>query len=89
MKSFLRFVAIGLVLGLFTEFMFRIIAADNHKAFISAVFLYPVILTLAYAAHKLLDRLISNQWKGDILHYLASGICWSGCRMDFTGKWSG
>ena len=80
----MRFVLIGLVLGLFTEFVFRLIATANPKAFLSAVFLYPVILTLAYAAHKFIDRVISSQWRGDVLHYLASGFCGLGGQPEQT-----
>ena len=59
---------------MFTEVVFRLIATVNTKAFLSAVFLYPVILTLSYAAHKFVNRLIASQWRGDVLHYLASGL---------------
>ncbi len=86
MKHYLRFVAIGLVLGLFTEIVFRLIATVNPKAFLAAVFLYPVILTLAYAAHKLIGRVISPQWRGDVLHYLACGLCGLGVEWILLGN---
>ena len=74
MTPYLRFLVIGLVLGLFTEFQLKLIARVNTSAFISALFLYPVILTVSHAAHKFIDRRILSQWKGDILHYMAAGI---------------
>lgn len=86
MKHYLRFVSVGLILGLFTEVVFRLIATVNPKAFIAAVFLYPVILTLAYAAHKIVDRLVASQWRGDVLHYLACGLCGLGVEWYLLGN---
>lgn len=89
MKAYLRFLSIGLVLGLFTEFIFRIVATSNPKAFVSAVFFYPLILTFAFAAHKLVNRVVVSQWGGDITHYLLCGICGLGVEWIFLGNGPG
>ena len=71
---YLRFLVIGLVLGLYTEVQFKLIARVNVQAFLSALVLYPVILTVAYAAQKYIDRIRISSWKADVLCYMAAGI---------------
>ncbi len=89
MKSYIRFLSIGLVLGLYTEFIFRVIATSNHKAFGFAVIFYPVILTLAYIANKVINSWSASQWSGDVAHYLVSGICGLGVEWILLGNGPG
>lgn len=74
MRSWLRFVAIGLILGLFTEVQLKLVAGVNPPAFLGALFFYPIILTAAYGVHRLIERWFASTWNGDVVHYLASGI---------------
>lgn len=74
MKRYLQFVLIGLVLGLFTEVQLKLIAGINPPAFLVAVFVYPVLVTASFAFSRLLDRLISSTWRGDLLHYAGTGL---------------
>ena len=74
MKTYLRFLLAGLTLGLFTEIEFKLVAGINPRSFIIAVFCYPVIVSLAYLGSRFLDRVVSSTWKGDVLHYIASGL---------------
>jgi len=74
MKTYWRFLWIGLILGLFTEFELKLVAGINPPAFIIALFAYPILLSLAYAGSRFLDRFVSSTWKGDVLHYIASGL---------------
>lgn len=74
MTNLFRFVLIGLVLGLYTEVQFKLIAGIMPSTFIVTVFVYPVIVTLSYVGRRLIDRLILSTWKGDILHYMAAGL---------------
>jgi len=74
MTKYLRFLLIGLVLGLFTEIELKLIAGIKPSAFIVAVFVYPVIVSLSYLASTFIDRLVSSTWRGDILHYVGAGL---------------
>jgi hypothetical protein len=74
MKAYWRFLLTGLILGLFTEFEFKLVAGIKPHTFMIAVLCYPVIVSLAYAGSRFLDRVVSSTWKGDVLHYLASGL---------------
>ena len=87
--SYLRFLIIGLVLGLYTEVQFKLIARVNVQAFLSALFLYPVILTVAYAAQKFIDRLGISPWKADVLYYMAAGIGGLGIEWGLLGNGPG
>lgn len=74
MARYFRFLAIGLVLGLFTEVQLKLIAGINPPAFIIAVIVYPLVLTLFYAISNWIDRRMSSVWKGDLLHYAVVGV---------------
>ena len=74
MTRYLRFLLIGLVLGLFTEIELKLIAGIKPSAFIVAVFAYPVIVSLSYMASKFIDRFVSSTWRGDMLHYVVAGL---------------
>ena len=74
MRHWLRFVCIGLLLGLATEAEFKLVAGINPRAFIVTRFAYPVILTLSYLGHRVVNRCLRSVWRGDVLHYAASGI---------------
>lgn len=74
MKIFGRFLAIGLVLGLFTEFVLKVMAGIKPSGFVIAVFAYPVLVSFAYAASQLVDRVVASRWRGDLLHYAGSGL---------------
>lgn len=74
MTRYLRFLLIGLVLGLFTEIELKLIAGIKPSAFIVAVFVYPVLVSLSYMASKFIDRLVSSTWRGDLLHYGGAGL---------------
>jgi len=74
MTRYLRFLLIGLVLGLFTEIELKLIAGIKPSAFIVAVFAYPVIVSLSYMASRFIDRLVSSTWRADVLHYVGAGL---------------
>lgn len=74
MMKYFQFLSVGLILGLFTEVQLKLIAGINPPAFIVALFAYPVIMTLSYATSRLIDRLVSSTWRGDVLQYLAAGF---------------
>ncbi len=74
MSTYFRFLFIGLILGLHTEIQFKLIAGIKPAGFIIAVFAYPVIISLSYLASRWIDRLVESSWKGDLIHYFASGV---------------
>ena len=74
MRSWLRFVGIGMVLGLFSEAELKLVAGINPRAFGITLIAYPVILTVGYGAHKLTDQLVRWRWLADLVFYLASGV---------------
>lgn len=59
---------------MFTEVQLKLIAGINPPAFVIAVFVYPVVLTLFYVISNWIDRRISSVWKGDMLHYSIVGF---------------
>lgn len=71
---YLKFLRVGLLLSLFTEFELKIVAGLKPQAFIAAVIAYPVILSGVYWFSRSLDRWVSSLWKADVLHYLAGGF---------------
>ena len=79
----------GLVLGLYTEVQFKLLARINVQAFLSALVLYPVILTVAYVAQKYIDRLSLSPWKADVLCYMAAGIGGLGVEWGLLGNGPG
>ena len=74
MRHWLRFVCIGLILGSVTEAEFKLVAGINPSAFIVTLFAYPIILTLSYLGHRGVNRRLRSVWRGDVLHYAASGL---------------
>ena len=74
MRRYLRFLAVGLVLGLFTEAQLKLVAGINPPALLIALVVYPVLLSLSYALSVALDRLVSSTWRGDLLHYGPVGV---------------
>ncbi len=74
MRIYLRFLGVGLILGLFTEFTLKIVAGIKPSTFIHAVFAYPWIVSMAYVASRLVDRVVDSRWRGDLLHYVGVGI---------------
>lgn len=73
MRGYLRFLAAGLTLGLFTEFALKIVGGVNPKSFIAALLFYPLIVSAAYGASAALSRALKSVWKADLSHYLLSG----------------
>lgn len=74
MRHYLRFLLIGLVLGLLTEAELKLVAGVKPEAFPITLAAYPVIVTLFYGLSRLLDRTVPSVWIGDLLHYAATGI---------------
>lgn len=74
MTTYWRFLFMGLVLGLFTEIQLKLVAGIRPSGFVIALIAYPVIVSLAYAGSRFLDRRVSSTWRGDVVHYLASGL---------------
>lgn len=70
MRRYLHFLAVGLILGLFTEAQLKLVAGINPPAFLIALAAYPVILTVFYV----LSRNIGESWKGDLTYYVAVGL---------------
>ena len=74
MHNYLQFLSAGLILGLFTEFELKLVAGVKPATFVLALCIYPVIISLAYAGSRWIDRLVASTWQGDMLHYIASGL---------------
>lgn len=74
MPRYIRFLLIGLVLGLFTEIQLKLIAGINPPAFIIALAAYPVFVSLSYAISNWIDRRAWTVWKGDMVHYAIVGF---------------
>jgi len=74
MQFYLRFLVVGLILGLFTEIELKLVAGIKPSAFVPALFLYPIIVSMAFVASRFIDRAVSSRWKGDLLHYIGAGI---------------
>lgn len=74
MRHYLRFLLIGLVLGLLTEAELKLVAGIKPASFPITMAAYPVIITLFYGLSRLLDRVVPSVWIGDLLHYAATGI---------------
>ena len=74
MRHYLRFLAIGLVLGLFTEAELKLVAGLKTSAFLVTLLAYPVLVSLFYGLSRALDRLVSSSWRGDLLHYGLVGV---------------
>ena len=71
---YLRFLAVGLILGLFTEIELKLVAGIKPSSFVPALFLYPIIVSMAFLTSRFLDRAVSSPWKGDLLHYVGAGL---------------
>ena len=69
MKRYIRFLAVGLILGLFTEAELKLVAGINPPAFLIALAAYPLLLSLFYGLSRAIDRLVASRWRGDLLHY--------------------
>ncbi len=74
MRTYGRFLAVGLTLGLFTEFVLKLVARAKPSGFVIVVIAYPIIVSFAYAASRLIDHIVASRWIGDMLHYAGSGI---------------
>ena len=74
MKHYIRFLGVGLVLGLFTEAQLKLIAGVKPQGCIIAVFAYPVIVTVSYFVSRWLDRCRLSTWGADLWHYAATGL---------------
>jgi len=74
MRRYFQFLLIGLILGLFTEVQLKFVAGINPAAFLVAMAVYPVILTLMLGVGELLDRTVPSVWTADLLHYLIGGV---------------
>ncbi len=72
--SYWKFVGTGCLLGLFIEFEFRILGRLNPKALCFAVVCYPMFVSLAYVASRLVDRIVRHQLFADLIHYVGCGI---------------
>ena len=73
MKFLFKFIVIGAILGLFTEFVFKILAKGNYQVFMTAVTMYPFVIALSYALHRFLDRRVKSRQKADFFHYFMVG----------------
>ena len=74
MKTYFKFLGIGLVLGLFLEVELKLVAGVHPKGFIVTLFAYPMLITLFYAWSRTIDKIVASTWRGDILHYLTVGF---------------
>ncbi len=73
-NKYSRFLLAGLVLGLFTEAELKLVAGIKPAGFVVAVFAYPVLVSLAYAGSKWIDRVVASRWIGDLIHYVGSAV---------------
>lgn len=74
MRRYFRFLMIGLLLGLFTEFQLKLVAGVKPQSFVIALAAYPVILSLFYGLSRSIDRWVAEGWPGDLLHYVLAGV---------------
>lgn len=74
MKEYLRFLLLGLILGLFTEIQLKLVAGTNPGSFGIVLVAYPVIITFFYAISRLIDNLSTSRWTADLMHYLFVGL---------------
>ncbi|MGH1362173.1 MAG: hypothetical protein ACRBF0_01365 [Calditrichia bacterium] len=74
MKGYLRFLVVGLILGLFLEAELKLVAGIRPATFVYTLFAYPIIISLSYLGSRLLDRIFSSRWKGDIIHYAGTAF---------------
>lgn len=86
---FLRFLFTGLVLGLYTEVLLKLIAGANPSAFAGALLGYPVILTLSFGAGRVIDRVIGSPRGADLIHYALCGIGGLAIEWTFLGNGPG
>jgi len=63
-----------LILGFVTEAEFKLVAGINPSAFVVTLFAYTIIPTLSYCGHRGVNRRLRSVWRGDVLHYAASGL---------------
>ena len=74
MMNCLRFVAVGYIFALGVEIQYRLLGRFNPQALAAAIFLYPIILSLAWLGERLIDRWIRRQLTADIVCYFACGV---------------
>jgi hypothetical protein len=74
MKAYGKFVVSGLILGLFMEVELKLVAGIQPTTFVITLFAYPVLVSLAFAGSWLLDQTVRSTWRGDVIHYIASGL---------------
>lgn len=72
--SYWKFVATGCLLGLFIEIEFRILGKFNPGTMCFAIVCYPIFVSLAYLASRVVDRFVRHQPLADVVHYVGSGI---------------
>ena len=82
MGTFFRFLGTGLVLGLLTEFEFKIVAGLKPATFLIVLVAYPIFLALAFGFSGLLDRLLPSRWLADLTHYFGCGV--AGLAVEWT-----
>lgn len=86
MKSWLKFVAFGVALGLFAEAELKLVAGLKPEGFLPAVLLYPVILTAFFGIQKGIDRIVPTRWAGDLLFYGVAGFGGLAIEWTFLGN---
>jgi hypothetical protein len=86
MTSWLKYLALGLVLGLFAEAQLKLVAGLKPEGFLPAVLLYPVILTAFFGIQKGIDRIVPSRWAGDLLFYGTAGFGGLAIEWTFLGN---
>ena len=89
MKIYVSLLVVGLVLGLFTEIELKLVAGIKPSGFVPALFLYPIIVSMAFVASRFIDWAVSSRWKGDLLHYVGAGIAGLGIEWILLGNGPG
>jgi hypothetical protein len=75
MRKFIAFLAIGSFFSTVEEFLTVLVLKGEVGSFVFTVlFVFPVYLTLAYLAARLLDRLAGSKPRRDLVLFLGCGI---------------
>ena len=74
MKDIFKFIAVGFIFAIITEFQFNILALGNVGNFIFDLFFYPVFLIFVYFSNAVLGRIFKNKILSGVLFYLIFGI---------------
>lgn len=74
MARYLHFLLAGMVLGLFTEALFKLAAGIHPEAFPITLVVYPILLTVAYLGGGLVNRFVESTLRADLITYFGAGI---------------